>query len=310
VRNRPGRTIVGFALALVLTLGGHLAPATAGSVEVFRFQDPSIGESSGVATASYRNDLIFTHNDSGDSARFFAVDFTGHTVATYAVAGAQAVDWEDMARGPHHDGTPGQSLYFADMGNNLRDRSVLTIYEVDEPMVGVTPSTIPIRSTLTFSYPDIPHDAEALLVHPVTGQLVVVAKEFHGFSNVYLLTGGVAVQVTTLNMLGLMTLSLDALIGPSTFTGAFAPLPGTQITGGAIGPAGDRIVLRTYLEAFEWRLYGSDYAGSFAIQPVKVAVPPTSQGESATYTNGGAAFITTTEGVGGPVHRVDSAFAS
>ncbi len=276
--------------------------------EVFRFQDPRINESSGVATASYRDDLLFTHNDSGDVARFFAVDFTGATVATYTVPLAGAVDWEDMARGPHQDGTPGQSLYFADIGNNLRDRGVLTIYEVDEPVVGVSPSTLALRGGMQFRYPDTRHDAEALLVHPTTGQMLVVAKELHGLSNVYALTAGRAIRVATVNMLGLMTLGPSALFGPP-ISGIPSPLPGTQITGGAIGPAGDRIVLRTYLEAFEWRLSGSDYARAFAAPPVKIPVPAVLQGEAATYTNAGTAFLTTTEGVGGPVHRMQSAFS-
>jgi len=257
--------------------------------------------------ASYRNDLVFTHNDSGDSARFFAVDFTGHTVATYDVALAGAVDWEDMARGPHSDGTPGRSLYFADIGNNFRDRETVTIYEVDEPIVGVSSNVVALRGGMQFKYPDARHDAETLLVNPTTGEMLVVAKEFHGLSNVYVLRAGRAIQIATINMLGLMTLGLDALIGPSTLSGSLAPLPGTQIDGGAISPGGDKIVLRTYLEAFEWRLAGSDYAGAFAAAPVKVALPATQQGEAATYMNDGNAIVTTSEGVNAPVYRVPSA---
>jgi hypothetical protein len=297
------------ALLAAVIVAPHAQADSRVAVELFRFQDPRIGESSGVASASYRNDLLFTHNDSGDAARFFAVDFTGKTVATYSVPSAGAVDWEDMARGPRQDGSPGQSLYFADIGNNFRDRNVLDIYEVAEPVVGVSPAALPVRSVTHVTYPDIRHDAETLLVHPLTGQLLIVAKEFHGISNVYALRNGALEHVATVNMLALMTPGVYAILHPLILEGTPGPLAGTQITGGDIGAKGDRIVLRTYLEAFEWPLFGSDYAASFAVGPARIELPPTFQGEAATYTNDGAAVIVTTEGVGGPVHRIRSIFA-
>ena len=241
---------------------------------MFTFKDACITESSGVASVSYRDDLIFTHNDSGDTARFFAVDFTGATVGTYKVGGATAVDWEDMARGPHSNGAPGSSVYLGDIGNNFRDRGVLTVYEVDEPVVGVTGPTVPLRRTFRLSYKDIRHDAEALLINPVTRELLVVAKEFHGVSNVYVANGNVLRRVATVPIVALMTRSAAALTGP---------LSGTQVTGGAISPDGSKLVLRTYLEAFEWPLVGNDYAASLAATPTKIALPATQQGEAITY---------------------------
>jgi hypothetical protein len=65
-------------------------------------------------------------------------------------------------------------------------------------------------------------------------------------------------------------------------------------------------VLRTYLEAFEWRLQGVDYAGAFAAKPARIALPPTMQGEAAGYARDGDFFLITTEGVGAPVHRIQS----
>jgi hypothetical protein len=301
--SRWGRRFFSFVVVALLGAGVVDAPARAAyqpPTLVCTFADSRINESSGVAAASYRDDLLFTHNDSGDTARFFAVDFTGQTVATYQVAGAGAVDWEDMARGPHSDGTPGQSLYFADIGNNLRDRRYMAIYEVSEPVVGVDGPVLPLRSARRFRYNDIRHDAETLMVHPVTGDVLVVAKEFHGLANVYVLRGDRAVKVATIAVPLLMSRSAKAVQGP---------LSGTQTTGGDIGPAGDRIVVRTYLEAFEWRLNGTDYAGAFAAKPTRIALPPTGQGEAVAYLRSGDAFLTTSEGVGAPVYRVQSSFA-
>jgi hypothetical protein len=201
-----------------------------------------------------------------------------------------------MARGPHSDGAAGSSLYFADIGNNFRDRGVLTIYEVDEPHVGVSPTVLPRRHTFSARYEDIRHDAETLLVNPVTRQLLVVAKEFHGVSFVYVLQpDGVLHRVAVVNMAALMTRSIAAVAGP---------LSGTQITSGDISPDGSRLVLRTYLEAFEWPLSGGDYATAFAAPPHKIALPPTPQGEAIAYTRDGASLLTTTEGSHTPVYRL------
>lgn len=42
--------------------------------------------------------LLYVQNDSGDSARIFAVDArSGRTLAVYSVPGATNVDWEDIA---------------------------------------------------------------------------------------------------------------------------------------------------------------------------------------------------------------------
>jgi hypothetical protein len=304
MKSRWGTRVIPLLLAATALIGsvGPSRAAAQPPALLFNFADARINESSGVASASYRDDLLFTHNDSGDTARFFAVNFAGQTEAVYTVANAAAVDWEDMARGPHSDGTPGQSLYLADIGNNFRDRAYLVVYEVSEPVVGVSGPVLPLRSARAFRYDDIRHDAETFMVNPNNGDLIVVAKEFHGLSNVYVLRGSRAVKVATILIPTLMTLSADAALTGTN------PLPGTQITGGDIGPVGDRLVVRTYLEAFEWRLLGGNYKATFKAKPTKIALPKTVQGEAAGYTRDGTGFLVTSEGVGAPVHRISSSF--
>ena len=60
--------------------------------------DPRITEASGIAIGIASPGVVYVQNDSGDSARFFALDTrTGKTLATYTVPGAANVDWEDLA---------------------------------------------------------------------------------------------------------------------------------------------------------------------------------------------------------------------
>ena len=287
---------VGLLALAVLSVGSTVTPARAAGyapgVVAFTFADSRINESSGVASATLTPGVLFTHNDSGDEPRFFAVGPTGATLATFTVAGAGAVDWEEMARGPASSGS-GSSLYFADIGNNLRDRNVLDVYEVAEPVVVAgLDSTLPLLAVRHLSYEDFPHDAEAFFVHPVSGEIVVVAKEFHGLSTVYVARGTTLTKVARITFPLLMTPGAAAVLGP---------LSGTQATGAAINDAGTAIVVRTYLEAFEWQVL-STYAATFEAAPRRIALPATIQGEAITYAPNGDLF-TTTEGVRAPVHR-------
>ena len=129
-----------------------LAAATVGMVSVaaaaayhepeayFTLRDPEITESSGIAASARADDLFFTHNDSGDTARFFAVDDHGCTQAVFDLAdrGTIAIDWEDMARGPKIDGKP--TLFLADIGDNFAARPNVVVYRVVEPKVKRQPS--------------------------------------------------------------------------------------------------------------------------------------------------------------------------
>ena len=109
------------ALTALLATAG--APATAADPLLCALQDERLTESSGVAVG---RDVLWTHNDSGDSARFFALDRRCRTVGTFTVAGATATDWEDMARGAG-------ALWFGDIGDNASTRAEIAVWRVPEP---------------------------------------------------------------------------------------------------------------------------------------------------------------------------------
>lgn len=95
-------------------------------------QNKEIGEMSGIARSSVNPNTYWVHNDSGDSARLFAVYISGNTVGSeggYLIDGAVNVDWEDIA-------VDGNTIYVADTGNNLNFRKELTVYAVKEFKVG------------------------------------------------------------------------------------------------------------------------------------------------------------------------------
>ena len=131
--------------------------------------------------------VVYVQNDSGDAARFFAVDAsTGATLAVYSVPGAQNVDWEDLAVARDARGVP--SVWLADIGDNDAARQEVRIYRVDEPVVDRARAGLQLAtaepSVWRLRYPGGPVDAEALAVAP-GGAGYVVTKSFFGESAVY-----------------------------------------------------------------------------------------------------------------------------
>jgi hypothetical protein len=115
---------------------------------------PAVPEASGIAQAA---GVLWTHNDS-DGPVLFRID-PGGRVTPVTVAGAQVVDWEDIAAGSCRGA---ECLYIADIGDNRASRERITIYQVAMPPPGGT-STKPAEA-FHASYSDAPHDAEALLI--------------------------------------------------------------------------------------------------------------------------------------------------
>jgi hypothetical protein len=141
--------------------------AADGSAVEFRFRDPQIVESSGLAV---RDGLFVTVNDSGDQGRTFVVDgATGRTVGGMTWTG-DPVDVEAVAP------TPDGSVLVGDIGDNRGSRDSVTLLEVT-PGRGFD-EVEPREFSLT--YRDGPRDAETLLVHPETGRVLVASKSLLG----------------------------------------------------------------------------------------------------------------------------------
>jgi hypothetical protein len=240
------------------------------------FADPAIAESSGAARAPAPA-WIYTHNDSGDRARFFAVDRTCRTIATWRLRNVTAVDWEDMAAGP------AGTLWFGDVGDNRSSRDHVSLYRVDGgslPSAGGTVASVRID----LRYDDGPHDAETLLVHPTDGRVWVVTKSLDGEAGVY------AADLTTGTLHRVAALDLD--LGGAT--------------GGDISPDGSKVVIRTYLAAYEWRVTAGDVAA--ALTSGRSAATPlvsTEQGEGIAYVDDDT-LVTTAEGDGAAVRTFES----
>lgn len=253
-------------------------------------------ELSGLAASHVRPGLLFTHNDSGDVARFFALS-GGALAGTFLLEGTTAIDWEDVATGPCTSGTGGDRaacLFIGDIGDNglarqPSDGSAATyaIHRLVEPEP-VQGSTQRIArsgyDTFPFRYPDGPHNAETLLVHPVTGRIYVVTKEGFGKrSTVFRLPEAAQPGV----MSTLEKVALLAAPGPANF----------PATGGDISSCGDRLLLRTYDVLFEFRAApgSTDPEAMFAATPTLAPVGSEDQGEAVAWLPDSTGYVTVSE---------------
>ena len=260
-----------FAL-LAAACGGGKAPLTAATLcgatsevagTVSGGWSDQLIEISGLASSRRNDGVIWAHNDSGDTARVFALGPRGNHVQTYTLSGAEAIDWEDMAIGPGPDEDV-DYLYLADIGDNAAQRADIAVYRVLEPEVsttGDTPTDHPLGEVekLTLRYPDRAHDAETLLVDPVGGDLLIVTKELAGGpSFVFRAPGSIEPDVvTTLEEVATINFAgLDSSVTPPADAPQLVRAVPFLPTGGDMSPNGRLIAIRTYGTVWIWERPG------------------------------------------------------
>jgi hypothetical protein len=239
-----------------------------------------VGELSGLAASRLHPGILYAHNDSGDSARVFALSDAASLQAELDLVNAVATDWEDIDVAPC---AAGSCIYVGDIGDNDLKRTQYAVYRVTEPDALPTDgSSLPVPyERFPFVYPDGVHNSETLLVHPATGRIFVVTKVANVQGTVYelplpLQPGQVATMVKVTN----------------------APLPALAglITGGSFHPCANRLLLRTYFALYELSdLLDSRPEAVFAAAPMAVPVAMEAQGEAVTYAANGRGYFTASE---------------
>jgi hypothetical protein len=314
-------------LAAVLLCLAPPATASARASMVFRLDNPQLDEISGIAVGIASPGVVYVQNDSGDSARFFALDKqTGALLATYSVPGARNVDWEDIAVAPDAHGTP--SVWLADIGDNDSQRSQIEIYRVDEPQVDTARRKAELSSmpaqVWRLRYPDGAKDAESLAVSP-TGVPYIFTKSVLGETSAYAAPASPG-SADTLRKIGTITFGFTGTPGPFapvgelTATGAdFSRNGGTPGSGDGGPPAsegvagggvaaggGTRLVVRTYTDAYLWTVSGGDLTAALRQDPQQtIALPRQPQGEGICFD--GSHLLIDSEGVDSAVYAVQPA---
>jgi len=118
---------------------------------------PALAECSGIVRSRRHDNVFWTHNDSGDEARIFAIRRDGTIIlpegaeaATFpgvVIRDAVNRDWEDIAI------DDAGNLYVGDIGNNNNERRNLGVYVVPEPDP-VRDAVATASGIIRYRYPD------------------------------------------------------------------------------------------------------------------------------------------------------------
>ncbi|HEY8373995.1 MAG TPA: hypothetical protein VIL00_14745 [Pseudonocardiaceae bacterium] len=266
---------VRLALAAVVVLA---SPGVAGGepphpVDLCRVQDQRLAELSGLASDGRQ---WYAVSDGGDRIQVLVLD-RDCTVRRVITADVDPYDVEDLARAP--DGT----LWLADTGDNRKQRETVALH-----VVSPNGNTTLYRLT----YPDGPHDAEALLLG-ADGTPYLVTKQPLGGAKVYR-------PARPLTSPGPTPLERVATVwlGPTdTPGGPVANAVGSRVvTGGAVSADGTVVALRTYTDAYLFPAPDKDVVAALAREPVRVPLPNEQQGEAIAFEPDGT-LLSASEGL-------------
>jgi len=266
---------------------------------VGRIESGEITESSGIAVSKCQENVLWTHNDSGDGPFVFAMDATGRDLGTWKVTGAENIDWEDIAT--FRDAGGKCFVYVSDTGNSRRDpRTELKVYRFAEPTVAGSgprstrkePAPTAPAEVLVFSYPDEPQDAETLLVHPASGEIYIATKDRKRAAGVYALGAAFGRQLITGRKVSDLTVPA---------------IPNGFLTGGDISPDGRHLIICDDFAAYEFTLPpgNADFNNIWKQKPAVVELGDRKQGEAVGYSADGNSIFATSEGKNPPLIRVN-----
>lgn len=196
-----------------------------------------IAEASGLAASHSTPGYIWSHNDGGGNHKLFLlnIDSTAmHIDFDFGVS--PNLDWEDIACS-YHPGSDKSYLYIADVGDNFKSRSFVTIHKFEEPVYDSNNvNSLDINkedvTTINFKYPDGQYNCEAMLVDPAEQDIYVVSKE--GFSSsIYRVphTGAENSLVTAVKL---------------------GTIPFPSVTAADFSPDGQLLVMRNYSRLLIW----------------------------------------------------------
>lgn len=257
--------------------------------------DPELREASGLALGRDDPSVLWTHNDSGDTARLFAVDAaTGADRGQVQLAGVTAHDVEDLAAAGCPDDALAGCLWVADVGDNDGVRNDAAVWIVPEPVAPGAALAVEarVRRRIPLRYPTGPVNVEALLVAPAGDRFWLLEK------------GGDPEATRIFEVRGPFNdeSARDALeVG--RFVAPGVPVPrGRLVTGADLNAAGDQVLVRVYTGTWAYTLgAGQGVADLGAVTPSVAVIGPLSepQGEAVAFAADGRSFYTLSEAAPG-----------
>lgn len=250
-------------------------------------------EASGLAASRRNPGLLYVVDDGPGTTSLIAFGRRSRGGTPRAqrlqIADLEGVDTEDLAVGPCRSGDDRFCIYIADIGDNLAAREHVTITRVPEPDLSAGVPDQPLDAEqVALSYPDGPHDAEALLVAD-DGALVIITKAAgrrgRGAARLYTAAAFVSGTLAPAGRLRLPYPSMPLATA----------VVGNVITGADAAPG--RVAVRTYDAIFEFTAPGPRAHPSTLNRwrVREISAPPEPQGEAIAYAPDGCGLYTVSE---------------
>ena len=246
-------------------------------------------EASGITASAAAPGAFWLLDDGPGTTAVVAVGSDGAHLGTTTMNGVEGRDTEALSLAPCGAEDPARCLYVGDIGDNNANHDQIRVHRFAEPDPAGD-RTVEV-TTATFTYPDGPHNAEAMVVGP-DGLPVVLTKE-EDRVGVYRATafGDGALE------------SLGDLPLPDPATPSLSLFVGVVVTDASLSPDGRDLLVRTYDHAVRFTAPEgpADLAAVASWTATEVAMPIEPQGEAITWADlpgRPAGYVTASEGTG------------
>jgi hypothetical protein len=237
-----------------------------------------VDEASGIADSRSVPGYLWVQEDSDNPNAIHLLSHSGAYLKKIVIDGATNRDWEDIVVSSGPDAGKFY-IYLAETGDNNNAYTQYYIYRFPEP--GQTTDTVRTYDKIAFSYPDGPHDAEAILVEPNSRDIYIITKR-ESRSLVYRLAypydPGVVHIVTKVAELG-YNFVVSATVTASV----------------------DAILVKTYGAVYYYQRNGKSIAETLQQTPVTIPYVLEQQGEAITYKLDNTGYFTLSERNAGAV---------
>jgi len=242
-----------------------------------------VGEASGLARSVRNPGVIYVLDDGPGTTGVLAIDVSdpsaAGTATSVTVDGLDGRDTEGLAVGRCGRRSARTCLYIGDIGNNQHAWPSVEVWRVREPDLATAPARLTVAGrAATYTYPDAPVDAEALLVDDGLPYLVTKPR-----------TRPDGAGAPPPRLLGARRFAdgrlrdLGAIELPEPGGGGLAAaIVGNVVTGGEL--TGGHVVLRTYdhVLVYEPPRRGAPLRTLRRWTPREVDTPRMAQGEAVT----------------------------
>jgi hypothetical protein len=239
-----------------------------------------INEASGLASSIKNPGMLWTHNDSGNSAEIFLIDSEAKCKATIQFPNLKNRDWEDIAVGPGPNKNESY-VFIGEIGDNYSQYDFKYIYRLKEPVLRTEKKSFETEITevdsIKFNLSDGARDTEALMVDPLTRDIYIFSKRE--------------------KEIGLYILPFPQSTTEVITAQFILRLPYTQINAADISSDGKEVLIKNYHQVYYWFKENDNESLKELLNGKPAFLPYVTepQGEAITFDRSGKGYYTLSE---------------